>query len=66
MKLFAVIHEMIHGDQKITLVNANSKREAKKVYMNHVGLSGSGSQLVVDEVDISAPSVIVSITQREK
>lgn len=64
MKLYAVIHEMLNGDNKITLVNATSEREAKDVYLKHVGLIGLGTQLKVEQVDTTQPSVILSVTQK--
>lgn len=64
MELYAVIHEMITGDTNITLVNARSKQEARKVYLDHLGLKGQGTQLKVETIDISRPSVIFSMKQK--
>jgi hypothetical protein len=64
MKLYAVIHEMITGNTNITLVNAHSIQEARQVYLDHLGLQGQGTQLKVEEVDTSKPSVILSVKQK--
>jgi hypothetical protein len=64
MKLYAVIHEMITGSTKITLVCAQSAQEARQVYLDHMGLKGYGTQLKVEEVETSKPSVILTVTQK--
>lgn len=62
-----VIHESVLGDEvKLTLVNANSEQEAKQLYLDKIGLQGQGTQLEVEKIDTSKPSIIFSVIQKQQ
>jgi hypothetical protein len=64
MKIFAVIHMTLRDKNSITLVQATDEQEAKEVYLKHIGLSGKGTQLQVNELE-ETPSVICTISEGE-
>jgi hypothetical protein len=66
MKLYAVIHMKLQDRNAITLVVAEGEQEAKEVYLKHIGLPGRGTQLKVEEIDTTSPSVICTLFEGEE